>query len=179
MYGPIPMHYIIIQLLCIDRFGAGFTLQAKVGLKSSSTEESEGNSPSRSSATADSDAYNTESLDAFITEEFPGAVLWEKHQVRCSIVIIEHTYARHNEGYSGNSSVCTHKHAHTHTHTHSHSHTHTHTHTQGAVTYQLPSGAVSWSAVFRLLEENKERLGIVDYSVSQTTLEQVHTHIIT
>lgn len=43
----------------------------------------------------------------------------------------------------------------------------------GAVTYWLPSEGVSWSAVFRLLEENKERLHIVDYSVSQTTLEQV------
>ena len=45
---------------------------------------------------------------------------------------------------------------------------------QGAVTYQLPSGAVSWSSLFRLLEQNKERLHIMDYSVSQTTLEQVH-----
>ena len=43
----------------------------------------------------------------------------------------------------------------------------------GAVTYWLPNEEVSWSSVFRLLEENKEDLGIVDYSVSQTTLEQV------
>ena len=94
----------VTLLLCIHRFGAGFTLQAKVGLKTSSIAESEENSPSLSSAAADSDAYNTESLDAFIREEFPGAVLREKHQVRCSIVIIEHTlvicftYARYNEG---------------------------------------------------------------------------------
>lgn len=44
---------------------------------------------------------------------------------------------------------------------------------QGAVTYRLPTNALSWSSVFRQLETNKERLGIVDYSVSQTTLEQV------
>lgn len=44
---------------------------------------------------------------------------------------------------------------------------------QGAVTYQLPTGDFSWSSIFRQIENNKERLGIVDYSVSQTTLEQV------
>ncbi len=44
---------------------------------------------------------------------------------------------------------------------------------QGTVTYQLLGEGVSWSSVFRLLESNKERLGIIDYSVSQTTLEQV------
>ena len=47
------------------------------------------------------------------------------------------------------------------------------THTQGSVTYQLPSADMTWSSVFRQMEANKERLGIVDYSVSQTTLEQV------
>ena len=41
------------------------------------------------------------------------------------------------------------------------------------MTYRLPTNAMSWSSVFRQLESNKERLGIVDYSVSQTTLEQV------
>lgn len=41
------------------------------------------------------------------------------------------------------------------------------------MTYQLPSAGVTWSTVFRKLEGNKERLGIVDYSVSQTTLDQV------
>ena len=44
---------------------------------------------------------------------------------------------------------------------------------QGSVTYQLPSDGLTWSSVFRQLEANKERLGIIDYSVSQTTLEQV------
>ena len=41
------------------------------------------------------------------------------------------------------------------------------------MTYQLPSDIASWSAVFRELESNKTNLDIVDYSVSQTTLEQV------
>jgi ATP-binding cassette subfamily A (ABC1) protein 3 len=44
---------------------------------------------------------------------------------------------------------------------------------QGSVTYQLPGAGLSWSAMFRQLETHKERLGIVDYSISQTTLEQV------
>lgn len=44
---------------------------------------------------------------------------------------------------------------------------------QGFVAYQLPSNSVTWGSVFRDIEENKERLGIVDYSISQTTLEQV------
>jgi len=43
----------------------------------------------------------------------------------------------------------------------------------GTVTYLLPSGDLSWSFIFRRLEEHKEELGIIDYSVSQTTLEQV------
>jgi len=49
------------------------------------------------------------------------------------------------------------------------------TYTKGAVTYQLPSADISWSTVFQQLEDNKERLSIVDYSVSQTTLEQVRS----
>ncbi|XP_030830907.1 ATP-binding cassette transporter subfamily A isoform X1 [Strongylocentrotus purpuratus] len=44
---------------------------------------------------------------------------------------------------------------------------------QQLVHYQVDSGTTNWSFIFGLLEENKERLGIVDYSVSQTTLEQV------
>ena len=46
-------------------------------------------------------------------------------------------------------------------------------HVQGFVAYQYPKREVSWSTVFRSLEENKERLGIIDYTISQTTLEQV------
>ena len=39
--------------------------------------------------------------------------------------------------------------------------------------YQLPPEVASWSVVFQQLETNKTMLGIEDYSVSQTTLEQV------
>ena len=44
---------------------------------------------------------------------------------------------------------------------------------QGALTYQLPSDVASWSSVFQQLESNKSNLGIEDYFVGQTTLEQV------
>ena len=45
---------------------------------------------------------------------------------------------------------------------------------QGALMYQLPRSNLSWSQIFQQIENNKERLGIIDYSVSQTTLEQVN-----
>ena len=41
------------------------------------------------------------------------------------------------------------------------------------MSYQLPLSHLSWATVFQDIEENKERLGITDYSVSQITLEQV------
>lgn len=41
------------------------------------------------------------------------------------------------------------------------------------MTYQVPAEGVTWSSIFRTVEENKERLRIIDYSVSQTTLDQV------
>ena len=44
---------------------------------------------------------------------------------------------------------------------------------QGAITYQLNSDSITWSHVFYKLEANRERLLVMDYSVSQTTLEQV------
>lgn len=44
---------------------------------------------------------------------------------------------------------------------------------QGAVTYRLLSEGLTWSYMFSTIEENKASLGIVDYSVSQTTLDQV------
>ena len=47
---------------------------------------------------------------------------------------------------------------------------------QGAVGYQLPGTGITWSSIFRQIESNKERLGIVDYSVSQTTLDQVRKY---
>lgn len=43
----------------------------------------------------------------------------------------------------------------------------------GVLHFQIESEGLSWSYIFGQLERNKVRLNIVDYSVSQTTLEQV------
>ena len=43
---------------------------------------------------------------------------------------------------------------------------------QAMVTYQIPSG-ISWAYVFGSIERAKEQMNIEDYSVTQTTLEQV------
>lgn len=42
--------------------------------------------------------------------------------------------------------------------------------------YQLPSSLTSLSHIFSILAKNKEFLRIEDYSVSQTTLDQVRGH---
>lgn len=42
--------------------------------------------------------------------------------------------------------------------------------------YQLPSSLTSLARIFSLLSKNKEALSIEDYSVSQTTLDQVSKH---
>ena len=39
--------------------------------------------------------------------------------------------------------------------------------------YQIVNEALSWSYIFGQLERNRSALNIVDYSISQTTLEQV------
>ena len=39
--------------------------------------------------------------------------------------------------------------------------------------YQLPSNNLALSQVFRVMEEAKALCGVEDYSVSQTTLDQV------
>ena len=41
------------------------------------------------------------------------------------------------------------------------------------MTYQLRNENLRWATVFREIEEHRDSLGIEDYSVSQTTLEQV------
>lgn len=41
--------------------------------------------------------------------------------------------------------------------------------------YQLPSSLTSLAHIFATLAENKEKLRIEDYSVTQTTLDQVTT----
>jgi len=44
---------------------------------------------------------------------------------------------------------------------------------QNLVQYQIDSTGLSWSTIFGTMEQAKARFGIEDYSVSQTTLEQV------
>ncbi|XP_031561453.1 ATP-binding cassette sub-family A member 3-like [Actinia tenebrosa] len=43
----------------------------------------------------------------------------------------------------------------------------------GMLTYQIVNEDLTWSQIFGQLERNRESLNIIDYSVSQTTLEQV------
>lgn len=45
---------------------------------------------------------------------------------------------------------------------------------QGILHYQINTEGLSWSYIFGQLEKNRTALNIVDYSVSQTTLEQVN-----
>ena len=44
---------------------------------------------------------------------------------------------------------------------------------QGYVHYQIDSTNVSWAHVFKILEDNKTKYNIEDYSIGQTSLEQV------
>ncbi|KAF6019161.1 hypothetical protein EB796_022529 [Bugula neritina] len=44
---------------------------------------------------------------------------------------------------------------------------------QNSVQYDIPRENISWAAIFEKMESNKVSLNIEDYSVSQTTLEQV------
>lgn len=46
-------------------------------------------------------------------------------------------------------------------------------HHQGLLNYQVYNPGVKWSYIFRTIEGSKDRLQIEDYSVSQTTLEQL------
>lgn len=45
---------------------------------------------------------------------------------------------------------------------------------KGVLHFQLETEGLSWSYIFGQLERNRAALNIVDYSVSQTTLEQVN-----
>jgi len=47
----------------------------------------------------------------------------------------------------------------------------------GRIKYQIPQQNMSLSAIFGAIENVKERLNIVDYAVSQATLEQIFVHI--
>lgn len=41
------------------------------------------------------------------------------------------------------------------------------------LTYHIPTAEVKWSEMFGLMEDAKHRLDISDYSLGQTSLEQV------
>jgi ATP-binding cassette, subfamily A (ABC1), member 3 len=41
------------------------------------------------------------------------------------------------------------------------------------LTYHIPTTQVRWSLMFGIMEEAKQRLNIADYSLGQTSLEQV------
>ena len=43
----------------------------------------------------------------------------------------------------------------------------------GKFKYELPTASTSLASVFELMETNKERLGVLDYSASQPTLESI------
>ena len=50
---------------------------------------------------------------------------------------------------------------------------------QSMVTYQIPAGGdVSWAYVFGSVERAKQQMDIEDYSVTQTTLEQVFLNFV-
>uniref|UniRef100_W8AEW5 ATP-binding cassette sub-family A member 3 n=1 Tax=Ceratitis capitata TaxID=7213 RepID=W8AEW5_CERCA len=44
---------------------------------------------------------------------------------------------------------------------------------QGILTFYIPLSAIKWSSIFGLMEKNREMLNIEDYSISQTTLEEI------
>ncbi|KAL5277954.1 ABCA3.2 family protein [Megaselia abdita] len=46
-------------------------------------------------------------------------------------------------------------------------------HYQGILTYYIPLSSVKWSKIFGMMEKNRDSLNIEDYSISQTTLEQI------
>mmetsp|Transcript_32040 Transcript_32040/g.67148 ORF Transcript_32040/g.67148 Transcript_32040/m.67148 type:complete len:147 (+) Transcript_32040:1-441(+) len=47
----------------------------------------------------------------------------------------------------------------------------------GKFKYELPMKSTSLATVFELMESNKERLGVLDYSASQPTLESIFLSI--
>ncbi|XP_037723613.1 ATP-binding cassette sub-family A member 3 isoform X1 [Drosophila subpulchrella] len=44
---------------------------------------------------------------------------------------------------------------------------------QGILTFYIPLTGVKWSRIFGLMESNRDQLNVEDYSVSQTTLEEI------
>ena len=138
------------------RFGSGYTVQFKVS-HNAITEQVE---PSFPIGSADNsvplrflDSVETTKIKEFVADTFPGAVLMEEHQVHGMCV-----------SYTPNLSFFFRKYV------------LSYALMQSSVTYQI-SSEVSWSRIFRCIEANKHRFGIVDYSVNQTTLEQVRIHV--
>ncbi|XP_061399278.1 phospholipid-transporting ATPase ABCA3-like [Musca vetustissima] len=43
----------------------------------------------------------------------------------------------------------------------------------GILTFYIPLSSIKWSQIFGLMESNRDRLNIEDYSISQTTLEEI------
>lgn len=44
---------------------------------------------------------------------------------------------------------------------------------QGLLTYYLPDRGIAWSRMFGIMEQAKQDFQVEDYSISQTTLEQI------
>ncbi|XP_037883728.1 phospholipid-transporting ATPase ABCA1 isoform X1 [Glossina fuscipes] len=44
---------------------------------------------------------------------------------------------------------------------------------QGILTFYIPLSSIKWSQIFGLMERNRDQLNIEDYSISQTTLEEI------
>ncbi|KAM7349571.1 ATP binding cassette subfamily A member 3 isoform 2-T3 [Cochliomyia hominivorax] len=44
---------------------------------------------------------------------------------------------------------------------------------QGILTFYIPLASIKWSKIFGLMESNRDELNIEDYSISQTTLEEI------
>ena len=44
---------------------------------------------------------------------------------------------------------------------------------QGILTFYIPLSSIKWSEIFGLMEANRDALNIEDYSISQTTLEEI------
>ena len=44
---------------------------------------------------------------------------------------------------------------------------------QGILTFYIPLSSIKWSKIFGLMERNRDALNVEDYSISQTTLEEI------
>lgn len=41
------------------------------------------------------------------------------------------------------------------------------------MTFYVPSNRIKWSQIFGILQDAKKKLGIEDYSIAQSSLEQI------